>query len=105
MFYNTTFTQSNQLTNALDPLIFQADQIQSVQEMTASRAIAQLRWIIVGGTFIFGIVAIGLSTWLTRSDFWQNYRVNEYHGGLSESDCHYRRTTRTHHRGSIQFGE
>jgi methyl-accepting chemotaxis protein len=60
-----TFTQSSQLTNALDRLISQADQIQSVQEMAAKRAIERLRWIIVGGTFIFGLVAIGLSTWLS----------------------------------------
>lgn len=60
-----TFTQSTQLTDALDRLIFQADQIQSVQETMAKKAIAELREIIVGGTFIFGLVAIGLSTWLS----------------------------------------
>lgn len=60
-----TFTQSTQLTDALDRLIFQADQIQSVQETMAKKAIAQLRSIIVSGTFIFGLVAIGLSTWLS----------------------------------------
>lgn len=60
-----TFAQSNQLTNALDRLIFQADQIQSAQEMITQTAIAQLREIILGGTFIFALVAIGLSTWLS----------------------------------------
>ncbi len=60
-----TFTQSTQLTDALDRLIFQADQIQSVQETMAKKAIAQLREIIVGGTFIFGLVAQGIGTWLS----------------------------------------
>lgn len=60
-----TFAQSNQLTNALDRLIFQADQIQSAQEMMLQTAIAQLRSLIVGGTFIFGLAALGFSTWLS----------------------------------------
>lgn len=60
-----TFAQSNQLINALDRLIFQADQIQSAQEMMAKTTLAQLRSIIVSGTFILALVAIGLSTWLS----------------------------------------
>lgn len=53
------------LTNALDRLIVEADQIQTDRENAESQAIAQLRWIILGGTFILGLIALALSTWLS----------------------------------------
>lgn len=62
----STLTQETELlTNALERLIFEADQMQPDGEKAESRAIAQLRWVILGGTFILGSIALGLSTWLS----------------------------------------
>jgi CHASE3 domain sensor protein len=62
----STVAQTTELlTNALERLIFEADQIQPDWQKAESQAIAQLRWIILGGTFILGLIALGLSTWLS----------------------------------------